>query len=107
MSVQAHLTQKLEAELEPAHLEVIDESGNHNVPTGSESHFKVVVAADRFEGMRRLARHRLVNRILAGEREGAVHALALHTLTPNEYFERAGNVPDSPECQGGDTNNTR
>tara|TARA_A100001037_G_scaffold300991_1_gene329588 strand:+ start:569 stop:883 length:315 start_codon:yes stop_codon:yes gene_type:complete len=103
MSVQTNITEKLENELEPAHLEVVNESGNHNVPAGSESHFKVVVAAQKFEGMRRLARHRLVNQILAPELEGAVHALALHTMTPDEYFERAGIAPDSPECMGGES----
>ena len=103
MSVQTNITEKLENELQPAHLEVVNESGNHNVPAGSESHFKVVVAAQKFEGMRRIARHRLVNRILAPELEGAVHALALHTMTPDEYFERAGIAPDSPECMGGES----
>ena len=63
------------------HLEVINESGNHNVAPGSESHFKVVLVAAEFEGQRLLARHRRVNGVLADELADSVHALALHTYT--------------------------
>lgn len=101
MSVQRLITDKLERELSPAHLEVHNESNMHNVPVGSESHFKVVVATERFVGVRRLARHRMVNQILREELSGQVHALALHTMTPDEYFEAVGNAPDSPDCMGG------
>jgi BolA protein len=100
--VQDSIIEKLNIELRPAHLEVTNESSMHNVPTGSESHFKVVVATERFAGMRRLARHRLVNGILAQELAGTIHALALHTMTPDEYFEAAGAVPNSPDCHGGE-----
>ena len=102
MTVQTRIEGKLAAELAPQHLEVVNESDRHNVPVGSESHFKVVVASERFEGLRRLARHRLVNRILSEELAGPVHALALHTLTPEEWFDSAGRSPGSPECAGGD-----
>jgi BolA protein len=44
----------------------------------------------------------MINGLLADELAGPVHAMALHTLTPDEYFERAGKVPDSPPCPGGD-----
>lgn len=103
MTLQQTIAEKLEAALAPAHLEVVDESGRHNVPPGAESHFKVVVAAERFAGMGRLARHRLVNRLLAAELSGRVHALAVHAMTPDEYFESAGGAPDSPPCLGGES----
>jgi BolA protein len=102
MSTQTRIESKLLHELDPRHLEVVNESGRHNVPVGSETHFKVVVASRRFEGMRRLARHRLVNRILGEELAGGVHALALHTLTPEEWQSAAGRAPESPQCAGGD-----
>jgi BolA protein len=101
MTVQQRIEDKLTTGLEPVHLEVLNESHMHNVPPGSESHFKVTVVSPRFEGERLVARHRLVNALLADELAGAVHALALHTLTPDEYFERAGKVPESPPCHGG------
>lgn len=50
MSLQALIEEKLRAELEPSHLEVINESGMHNAPAGAESHFKVIVVSDKFEG---------------------------------------------------------
>jgi BolA protein len=101
MSTQDTIYAKLEQELTPLHLEVIDESHMHNVPAGSESHFKVVVVSERFEGEKLLARHRMVNRTLSAELQGGVHALALHTMTPEEWFAKGGDVPASPECMGG------
>jgi len=101
MSMQETIYAKLQQELAPLHLEVINESHMHNVPAGSESHFKVVVVSERFEGEKLLARHRRVNRTLSAELQGGVHALALHTLTPEEWFEKGGEVPASPECMGG------
>jgi len=84
----------------PRHLEVINESHQHNVPEGSESHFKVVIVSDSFVGQRLLNRHRTINRLLADELQHAIHALALHTYTESEWhslFE----VPTSPLCRGG------
>ena len=100
MKVQAAIEQKLHA-LDPAHLEVINESHMHNVPEGSESHFKVTVVSDQFDGKMLVARHRMVNQILADELAGSVHALALHTKTPDEWFEQGGQTADSPLCEGG------
>ena len=37
--------------MQPSHLEVINESHMHNVPRSSETHFKVVVVAEAFEGV--------------------------------------------------------
>lgn len=47
MDVQTRIEDKLGTNLDLKHLEVINESGNHNVPPGSESHFKVVLVRDR------------------------------------------------------------
>ena len=101
MSRQESIYSKLQQALEPLHLEVIDESHMHNVPEGAESHFKVVVVSDRFEGEKLIARHRLINRTLAAELQGGVHALALHTMTPEEWFAKGGEAPESPPCLGG------
>jgi len=102
MNVQRGLEKKLSAELSPLHLQVINESGMHNVPPGSETHFKVLVVSERFQGQKLLARHRNVNRVLAQELAGPVHALAIHALTPDEWFEDGAAIPDSPPCLGGD-----
>jgi BolA family transcriptional regulator, general stress-responsive regulator len=99
--VQSRIETKLAERFAPAHLEVRNESGNHNVPPGSETHFKVVLVADAFAGQRLLARHRLVNEALADEVAGPVHALAIHTYTEDEWRERFGAAPMSPPCLGG------
>ena len=100
MKVQAAIEQKLHT-LDPAHLEVVNESHMHNVPEGSESHFKVTVVSDQFDGKMLVARHRMVNQLLADELAGSVHALALHTKTPDEWFEQGGQTTESPLCKGG------
>jgi BolA family transcriptional regulator, general stress-responsive regulator len=101
MTTQDTITRKIAASLTPAHLEVINESHMHNVPPGSESHFKLVVVADAFDGMARVHRHQQVNGILAQELKGGIHALSMLTLTPDEWAARGGTVLESPQCLGG------
>lgn len=100
MTVEHDIRTKLEQALQPQYLEVLNESNRHNVPPGSESHFKVVVVCDDFAGKQLLARHRMINKILAAELAGGIHALALHTLTPDEWAQTGG-APASPPCMGG------
>ena len=101
MTVQATIEQKLANDFNPLHLEVINESSNHNVPEGSESHFKVVVVSPTFEGKNLLARHRLINATLAEELNGIIHALAIHTYTEDEWKKKSNGAPMSPPCLGG------
>lgn len=101
MNVSADIRTKLTDAFDPVHLEVVDESHMHNVPPGAQSHFKLVIASERFAGERLLARHRLINEVLADEIRGPVHALAIHAVTPDEWFDQAGASPDSPLCRGG------
>lgn len=102
MSVRETIERKL-AEGVPGvrHLEVINESDRHNVPPGSESHFKLVLVADAFEGVGLLARHRRINALLAVELAGPIHALAIHAYTRAEWEERTGRALMSPPCLGG------
>jgi len=102
--MQQTISEKLVQAFAPEHLEVINESHMHNVPEGSESHFKVVLVSDSFKGKMLLARHRLVNAALEEELKGKIHALALHTMTMEEWFDK-GNAPASPPCLGGGKNN--
>ena len=83
------------------HLEVINESDRHNVPPGSESHFKVVLVSGAFRDQGLLARHRMINQLLADELAGGVHALAIHAYTEQEWANRTGGAPLSPPCLGG------
>ena len=101
MSVQTDIERKLAEGISAMHMQVINESSNHNVPPGSESHFKVVLVSDDFDGKNLLARHRMINSILADELKGTIHALALHTYTEAEWREQNGDAPMSPPCLGG------
>ncbi|HVR28601.1 MAG TPA: BolA/IbaG family iron-sulfur metabolism protein [Thermoanaerobaculia bacterium] len=98
----AAIEAKLREALDPVHLEVLNESDRHAVPAGSESHFRLRVVARSFSGQRLVERHRVVNRVLAAELAGQVHALALEALTPEEWARRGGAVQVSPPCLGGD-----
>lgn len=101
MTVQAIIEKKLAEDYKPLHLEVINESSNHNVPEGSESHFKVVVVSPNFSGKNLLARHRMINATLADELKDSIHALAIHTYTEDEWKEETSGAPMSPPCLGG------
>lgn len=96
MSMQEQIQQALAA-LEPQHLEILNESHMHS--RGQESHFKAVVVSPLFAGLNAVKRHQKVYATL-GELMGQMHALALHTYTPEEWAER-GIAPESPLCAGG------
>lgn len=106
MKIAQQIEEKLTQSLHPIHLEVLNESYMHHVPEGSESHFKVVIASKEFEGKRLLMRHRSVNQILADELANHIHALAIHTYTPDEWQAMQNSVPDSPNCLGGSIGDT-
>lgn len=101
MNVKAFIESTLTEALEPQLLDVQDESHMHNVPDGAQSHFKVTIVTTQFEGLRLIARHRKVNSLLADALSGPVHALALHTHTPEEWEARGGTFAQSPACLGG------
>ncbi|NVK55554.1 MAG: BolA/IbaG family iron-sulfur metabolism protein [Alteromonadaceae bacterium] len=101
MQVKEFIQQQLTDNLSPTCLEVVDESHMHNVAEGAQSHFNVTVVSDVFSGQRLIARHRAVNLLLAEALTGPVHALALHTYTPDEWQARQQQSIASPPCLGG------
>ena len=101
MTTQSIIETKLAQALSPNHLEVINESNNHSVPANSETHFKVIVVAEDFDGVRKVARHQKIYGVLSEELAGGVHALAIHAYTELEWQEINGGAPASPDCAGG------
>lgn len=100
-SVAARIEEKLRGRFSGlTHLEVLNESGSHSVPKGSETHFRVVLVAPQFGALNRVERHQAVYDALAEELRTGVHALALVTRTPEEWAKEA-TVPESPPCLGG------
>ncbi|GAA5190672.1 BolA family protein [Ferrimonas gelatinilytica] len=94
--MQQQIERKVSDALAPSYLEVINESHMHRGGS-SDSHFKLIVVTEQFEGERLLTRHRKVNAVLADELGGSLHALALHTYTPAEWVEQGG-APRTPSC---------
>lgn len=72
----------------------------HSVPPGSETHFKVVIVSERFDGVAPVGRHQLVYRALTEELREGVHALAITSRTPAEWARRP-EANTSPACHGG------
>lgn len=99
--VQRAVHAKLTRTFTPTYLRVDNESHMHAVPRGSETHFKVTVVAQTFEGMGLLARHRAVNTCLAEELKSGVHALSITARTPLQW-EQDHTVAKSPACLGGE-----
>jgi len=99
--VESLIREKLTADLSPRHLDIINESYMHNVPRGSETHFKVIVVSDKFESLSLLQRHRIVNQTLQNELKNGVHALSIVAKTPIQWEESTKAVEKSPACKGG------
>ncbi|XP_069123404.1 bolA-like protein DDB_G0274169 isoform X2 [Argopecten irradians] len=99
--VENSIMKKLSERLAPQHLEVINESYMHNVPKGSETHFKVVVISDQFQSVPLIKRHRMVNDILEDELNSGVHALSILAKTPEQWEDSAHKIIQSPPCRGG------
>ena len=100
MSRAETLRRALVEGLAPSHLEVVDESSQHSVPRGAESHFKVTVVSEAFVGMSAVQRHRRVNQILGEAFRAGLHALSIHAKTPDEFAAEPGALA-SPACLGG------
>lgn len=69
------------AALQPEYLDVLDESHMHS--RGLETHYKAVIVSPAFAGLNAVKRHQKVYATV-GELMGQIHALALHTYTPEE-----------------------
>jgi len=88
MGVAAEISRIISQNLEPQHLEVINESGRHKGHAGDdgsgESHFRLIIVSSRFTGLSRIARHRLVYGLLQEGLPAMPHALAIEARSPEE-----------------------
>ena len=100
MKIEQVIIEKLTQAFRPSVLDVVNESHMHNVPAGSESHFKVVLVSEAFSELNKVKQHQAVYKVLADELAGEVHALALHTFDEAAWTASEG-VPLSPNCMGG------
>jgi len=74
----------LRAALAPQSLAVVDDSASHAGHAGAREgrHFNVAICSARFEGLSRVARHRLVYDALKALMACGIHAVAIDASAP-------------------------
>lgn len=75
------------AVLEPATLDIFDDSGLHAGHAGARSgggHYRLTIVSPRFTGLSTVARHRLIYSTLGDLMSKEIHALAIEALTPDQ-----------------------
>lgn len=83
----ALIRSRIEAELNPVELDIIDESHLHAGHPGARDgrgHFRVRVVSERFHGQPRLARHRQIYAAMGELMQTDIHALNIEAISPNE-----------------------
>lgn len=83
----------LRAALAPTHLVVEDESALHAGHAGAAAgggHFRVLIVSDTFRGQSPVARQHAVYAALGNAMKSTIHALALRTLTAEEWEKQRG-----------------
>jgi BolA protein len=86
MELSARIREQLSA-LDPQSVELLDESGRHVGHAGAASggsHFRLIIVSQRFAGLDKLKRHRMVYAALGPLMHREIHALAIQALAPNE-----------------------
>jgi BolA family transcriptional regulator, general stress-responsive regulator len=80
----------IERQLSPVKIVVDDESALHIGHAGSREggHFRVHVVSERFRGLSRVARHRMVYQAVAELMGQGIHALAVDARTSDETPEK-------------------
>ena len=86
MDRRERIEARLREAFAPLALEVVDDSARHRGHAGNTGggHFRVVLVSERFRGVPRVERHRLVYASLAEELQAEIHALELDARTPEE-----------------------
>ena len=109
MSRAERIQQQIQS-LNPAHIELVDESKKHEghakrmgVTDGtlSETHFKLVLISPAFEGKSRVERSQMVYGLLGDEFKNGLHALSQSLHTPDEWLKLKPNFKfQTPNCGG-------
>ena len=100
--VQSDIKEKLSTAHSPHFLDIVNESHKHNVPPGSESHFKVTIVSSDFEGLSIIQKHRVIYKTLSEEIAGKIHALSLSAYTPSQWEQQGEEIHSTPHCRGGE-----
>ncbi|MEM7412597.1 MAG: BolA family protein [Myxococcota bacterium] len=93
MDRRDRIESRLRDGLAASHVDVEDESHLHAGHAGAKEgggHFRATIVSERFDGLGRVARQRLVFDLLADEMRGDIHALSMRTFTADEWAEADG-----------------
>ena len=94
--IESQIINTLSTSMNLSSLKIINESFMHNVPKGSESHFKIVVVTNDFNNLSIIKRHKLIYKTL-DHLMSKIHALSIHAFNEEE-FKLKPIILDSPEC---------
>ncbi len=88
----ARMTRLLQDAFIPERLEVQDDSAKHaghaGAAAGGQTHYTVRIVSDRFSGLNRVARYRIVHETLAQEFATGLHALSLELRSPDDAVSK-------------------
>ena len=94
--IESQIINTLSTSMNLSSFKIINESFMHNVPKGSESHFKIVVVTNDFNNLSIIKRHKLIYKTL-DNLMNKIHALSIHAFNEEE-FKLNPVILDSPEC---------
>ena len=94
--IESQIINTLSTSMNLSSFKIINESFMHNVPKGSESHFKIVVVTNDFNNLSIIKRHKLIYKTL-DSLMNKIHALSIHAFNEEE-FKLNPIILDSPEC---------
>ncbi|WP_417583586.1 BolA family protein [Pelagibacterium sp.] len=81
MSVRDEIEAKLTQTFAPSAIEVIDDSERHHGHAGwregGNTHFRIVIASEKLDGLSRVDQHRAINAALSDQFDAGLHALAI------------------------------
>ncbi len=91
-SLQDRILLKINTAFSPGHVSIVDETwkhAGHAGAVGGKKHFIVHLVSQRFEGVSRLDRNRMVFDLLKEEMASEIHSLILRTQSPEEWTSEA------------------
>lgn len=102
MQLETSIRSKIEKAFEPSFFEIENESSKHHRPPGSETHFRLLIVSNKFNGVSRVERQRQVANLFDEERAAGLHALSQRVYTEEEWSKAQGNTDlATPTCHNG------
>ena len=95
-SIESTINKIINESYNPLYIELVNESFMHNVPKGSESHFKLVVVSNIFKNMTLIQRHKHIYSSLNTIMNN-IHALSINAFDIDE-FKLNPTQSKSPDC---------